>query len=241
MTRRGRLGLFVLAVAAAGVAVALGFWQGGRLAERRSANAHAMERRGMPEVDLATAHDAALDQRRAVVSGRYDHDRTLILRGRVEREAPGVFVVTPLLPDGGGPAVLVNRGFVPADDALRPDSALIGQPERAAVRGLAYALVSAPDSGGPLVTGGVTTWRRLDAAVAHRLPYAVAPVWLWQLPDSIRPDAPFPMPVEPPPLDDGPHLSYMVQWFGIALAALAFGLLFVLRPPARPDVPDGTL
>jgi surfeit locus 1 family protein len=48
------------------------------------------------------------------VSGRYDLDHQLLLDNRMWQGHPGYEVLTPLLPDGGGRAVLVNRGWVPA-------------------------------------------------------------------------------------------------------------------------------
>ncbi len=49
------------------------------------------------------------------------------------------------------------------------------------------------------------------------------------------------VPISPPELTNGPHLSYAIQWFGIALAALVFGVIFLWRdrpgsvpPPEAP-------
>jgi cytochrome oxidase assembly protein ShyY1 len=68
-----------------------------------------------------------------------------------------------------------------------------------------------------------------------RLPYPVAAVYLVAEPDSssrahtIRGRV-YPFRAELPPTDNGPHLSYALQWFGIAVAAVAFGIFFILRP-----------
>ena len=180
-------------------------------------------------VDLnGPLESSALGERRAVGRGVWDHSQTLILRGRVEREAPGVLVATPLRLAGRPEAVMVIRGFVPADDALRPDPALISRPDSGDVNGLLLPVPVTPDSGGRLVSGGSTTWARLDAPTLYtRLPYPILDVYLHALPDGEPRAAPWPMPVDVRPLDDGPHLSYMVQWFGIAAAALAFGVIIL--------------
>jgi len=231
MTRRARFGLLAAVLVVAAVCVNLGLWQGRRLAARKAANAEALARRELPVLDLARAADSSgLDQRRVRFSGDYDHGRTLVLRGRVEREAPGVQLVTPLRLDGTDRWVLVNRGFVPADDAVRPNPLAVSRPERTTVTGIAFDLPESEDRGGPLTALGTSTWRRLDRhGVADSLPYPVLPVWVQALTEE-RPEGspPFPLAVAPRPLDDGPHLAYMLQWFGIAAAALAFGVL-VLR------------
>jgi cytochrome oxidase assembly protein ShyY1 len=68
-----------------------------------------------------------------------------------------------------------------------------------------------------------------------RLPYPIAPVYLVAEADSAEGEAHttrgrvYPFRAEPPLLDEGPHLMYAVQWFGIAVAVVAFGIIFVLR------------
>jgi surfeit locus 1 family protein len=75
---------------------------------------------------------------------------------------------------------------------------------------------------------GRTTWRRLELeALRRRLPYAVLPVYILQTPDSSLPR--FPRRLEPPPVDEGPHLSYAIQWFLFAALAVGFTFLVVGR------------
>jgi len=244
VTRTRPTALVVAAVLAAAGCVALGIWQGRRLMGRRAANEATLARRELPVVvlnDPATPTDLA--QRRVVASGNYDHLTSLVLRGRLEREVPGVFLVTPLRLDGRPDAVLVLRGFVPAADAHRPDTSLVARPNGVGVtvEGIALAVPSSPDSGSPLTTSGFTSWRRLDlAALRRRIPYPLLDVYVHET-TAGRQDGmtagtdrkrPFPRPVALPPLDDGPHLAYMIQWFGIAVVAAAFGIA-VLRSTRR--------
>jgi cytochrome oxidase assembly protein ShyY1 len=72
------------------------------------------------------------------------------------------------------------------------------------------------------------------ATMRARLPYPLADVYLLVEPDSAEPrhtveGTAYPFRAEPPPLDGGPHLSYAIQWWGIAIAVWAFGVFFVLR------------
>lgn len=234
MRRGGRPILIAICTVAALGATGLGFWQYGRLQTRRAANRVALTGRGLPELSLnSLARFDSMDQRRASASGTFDYAHAFILWGRIERDAPGVHQVVPLRLAGRNDAVLVHRGFVPANDAARPDTATIDATagERM-VRGVLLPVPQDPAGSAPLGVRGDTAWHRLDRAmVAARLPYPVLDVYLYETEREDRPDParPWPVPVALPPLDDGPHLSYMVQWFGIAAAAAAFAVAFGRR------------
>ena len=214
--------------------VRLGVWQLSRLHERRAANVALAAARAAAPTALPPAPSApeALAEHRVVASGRYDHTREIIVRGAVLQGVPGVRVVTPLLLGEEGPAMLVDRGFLPAPDAVTVDLRGSEEPGRRVVRGLALPVGTLP--GDPIDRGGRTTWRRPDlAALRARLPYPVLPVYLKQFPGSDVPK--FPRREAPAALDDGPHLSYAIQWFLFAALAAAFAVLVVGRgvPPRR--------
>lgn len=226
-----RLMIALLLLAAAGFA-RLGVWQLGRLRERRAANVAIAAARSAPAVMLApsSAGVDSLAERRVVGRGRYDPGQEIIVRGEALQGVPGVRVVTPLLLGVGGPAVLVDRGFLPAPDAVTIDARGTEEPGEVTVRGI--ALPVPPGRGEPIEHGGRTTWRRLDLpALRERLPYEVLPIYIKQSPDSSLPS--FPRRLEPPPIGDGPHLSYAVQWFLFAGLAAAFAFLVVGRPGIR--------
>lgn len=239
MTAGARWTLTAVAISASAASIGLGLWQRSRLTQRRTINASALASRAMPQATLGgTGDPSALDQRRVTATGTWDHAHTLVLRGRMERESPGVHVVTPLLLDGLDVAVLVNRGFAPANDAASPDTSGLSRPARGTVHGIAFSLPQSPDSGAPLAYGPFTTWRRLDGpAVQRRLPYPILPVYLQESPDTASAGArSWPRPVAPPPLDDGPHLGYMIQWFAIAVVAAGFAVaVWRAGSVSRPD------
>jgi surfeit locus 1 family protein len=229
MSSTARRFVLVGLLLAAAVCVRLGFWQLSRLRERQGANRVALSARAAPPVSLNQVDSAGLSdlaQHRVTASGRYDPEYDIVLRGVALDGVPGVHVVTPLLLSGQEDAVLVDRGFVPAPDAVTVDTDSLREPGRVQVEGIAFPIPSG--SGKPLEHAGRTTWGRLDLmALRERLPYAILPLYLRQLPDSSLPS--FPRRVAPPPLDEGPHLSYAVQWFLFAVMAVMFGVLVVNR------------
>lgn len=222
--------LFVLSLIFAALFVRLGFWQLTRLKERRAENRVAAEARAGQVIDLNRASPGGPSRanRRVVVSGEYDRSREIVLRGHMWREVPGVEIVTPLRIEGSDSAVLVNRGYFPSPDATFAVTDSLNEPGIVRVEGIALAVPASPDSGGLLASNGKETWRRLDLpALRGRGPYPLLDVYVLQSPDSSLPI--YPRRLEPPPLDDGPHLSYAIQWFAFATIAVAGGSIFLLR------------
>ncbi len=221
----------VLLVLVAAVCVRLGVWQLHRLGARRAANAIAASAAQLPVVDLDTASGAGLAHRRIRAQGRYDRSHEVVLRGVTRSDVPGVHVVTPLVLGGGRKAILVKRGFAPAADAVSARLDSLDEPGEVTVTGIAVPIETRGDSGRPLVHAGKTTFARLDrAALARRMPYELLDVFILQLPDSSLPS--LPRRLEPAPLDDGPHLSYAIQWFAFATTALVVAGIFAFRSSA---------
>lgn len=235
MTRVSRYLYFGITVAGTGVAWGLGVWQGNRLVERRAANDQALAARDQPPVDLtAGAAVTPPDYHRVILRGTWDDGVRIVLRGRVEDGTPGVMLVSGFRPAGQDSVILVNRGFVPSPDAASLDTGLVAPlpPGTVTVTGYLFRLPDDPDGGAPLARARDTTWRRLNVTgLRARIPDPVAGYYILFQRDSGSPT--WPRPVPPPPLDDGPHASYMLQWFGIGAAILAFGVVFVLRGGSR--------
>ena len=219
--------LFVVTVlAVAATAIGLGRWQLRRLAARRASNAilHAARERLPLALDGATPIDSG---RRLVAQGSFDARDQILLRGRVQDDSPGLQVVTPfVLADRT--VLWVLRGFVGSPDAVTPpDPIATPEPGVVTITGLALAIPITGDSGAPLRHHGVTTWKRLDRATVERRRPGSLPVYLLLAGNASGPGR---LATSPPPeLDDGPHLSYAIQWFGIALAVLTFGVIVLWR------------
>lgn len=235
MSLRKRIVLPVLLVLVAIVCVRLGIWQVHRLAQRRAANHIALAAEALPPValDTVTAGAGSLAHRRVTATGRYDRAHELVIRGVSHDDQPGVYVITPLrLP--AAPAVLVNRGFVPAPDAVSADLDGLDEPGVVTVSGIALPIDRPADAGHPLSRAGHTTWARLDRAAVGRLPYPVfTRFYLLQQADAATPR--FPRRLEPPRYDDGPHLSYAIQWFAFAATALIVAGILLRSPVPASD------
>jgi surfeit locus 1 family protein len=210
-----------LALVAAATCVRLGFWQLARLHQRLTRNASARAGWALPPLQLGgkTPLDSVRN-RRVHVRGVYDFDHERLWRPHMLEEAPGVDLVTPLkLADGV--AVLVDRGWVASADAYHVDEPAYREPGWADVLGLALAA--------PRTRGDVDPARLKDS-----LAYALLPFVIQQLPDSaVAAPAGSPRRLPPPELTNGPHLSYVIQWFSFAVIILV-GSVALFRKTARP-------
>jgi surfeit locus 1 family protein len=127
-----------------------------------------------------------------------------------------------------GTTVVVNRGFVPlAFEVAAPptgDTEILARVRLPQERQRGE-LTDPAGAGAPVVEV-----RRIDLGrLAAQLPGDVAPVYL-DLIDSIPAVGPDdPVPVPPPTLDEGPHLSYAAQWLIFALAVLVGWVLAIRR------------
>ena len=233
---RGTLAFAVFAIAIAVGCVKLGFWQLDRLGQRRTANAQIIGRLGEAAVSLdRLPRNTTVRFRRATATGTYDFANEFVLTSRGRNGAPGVHVITPLRMASTDTAVLVNRGWAYAPDGMSIDLALFREDSSAVIDGFVEEFSA---SQGPVSTPSVArAVRRLDRdSIAARIPYPIAPVLLVQRKDSgefTAVDRGTPVRAEPPPLDEGSHRAYAIQWFGFALVGLVGTALVVQRDRTR--------
>ncbi len=229
----------VIAVSLMGLFVSLGFWQLRRLDERQERNAAVEERESIPvaPVSEVVPADAGFDDvdglvyRRTSARGRYDPAGEVRIRSRSLEGRPGVWVVTPLRLDDGT-ALAVNRGFVPVSTEAPAPAA--GEVE---VRGLLFA-TQEREGIGPQdpADGRLAELSRLDLGrLQEQYDADLVPMWL----QLERQDPPLeedglPVPLPEPERDEGPHLSYAIQWFLFA-AIGALGWPLVLRRAVAED------
>jgi len=238
VTRRG-FAFVIFAILVATGCVRLGFWQLHRLADRRAANAKLARRLAMPSAPALEAmrDTASAEYRRATATGTFDWDHELSLAARTREGSPGANILTPLRVPGTDTAVLINRGWVYAADAMSVDFARWREPNAATVTGY---LVKIPAIGRGMVsaTSNPRVVRHLEYdSLAKRLPYPIAPFILVATenrlsgsPSASRDSTPARLPT--PLLDEGPHLGYAIQWFAFAVIGLV-GAAVVARADRR--------
>jgi surfeit locus 1 family protein len=234
---RSRLFFFALfAVAVSLGCIRLGFWQLERLRERRETNAQVVSRLSEVPVPLEKLpRNSSVRFRRVTTSGIYDFANELVVTTRTRNGAPGVHVVTPLRRAGTDTAVLVNRGWAYAPDGMTIDLTLFREDSNATVDGFVEEYAAA--SGAVSTPSVARAIRRLDYdSLVGRMPYPLATVVVVQQKDSgetTAVDRGTPVRVEPPPLGEGPHRSYAIQWFGFAVVGIAGSLVVLLRDRNR--------
>jgi len=217
--------VLIAALAAAAVCVRLGFWQLSRLREKRALNAALRGSEHAPALVVTGEPPPAARvlNRPLQATGRFDEAHQFLLSGRFHDGEPGVEVVTPLRLDDSPTAILINRGWLPADDAAtaRPQD----HPERGVrtVRGVVEGIRNGAGGSPPraLPGDGVALWslRSLDAdSIARRLPYPVAGYVVREAPG---PGVPLlPRRSARKLHDEMMHLGYAIQWFLISIAIL---------------------
>lgn len=225
--------MHVLVIVVTSLFAVAGSWQLSRLADRRASN---------QRLEVALAQDPVeLDEmlavggewpRRARASGRYDAERELLVPGRSFKGTGGSHVLTPLILPSGV-AVLVDRGWVPADINEVPVARAAPPAGRVRVRGVVFpAEPKRPLGPDNPPTGELKTLRRIDPVrVRDQLPYDVMAMYL--LLEEQRPGQDeLPRYAPLPERTEGSHLTYAVQWFAfIAIALVVYAA--ILRREAR--------
>jgi len=224
----------------------LGLWQIRRLHQRLRQNAAIQARIDAPAMPLAaalqrfdlglplTAADSAA-YRRVRVSGHYDPADEVLLRGRTMDGNPGFDLLTPLvLADGR--ALLVDRGWVPYTDDIKPVTnaapptgavELTGllrlpQPEPSGL----FKPISPQDPSGPLKKSFYANPHRLQA----QMPFTLVDGYLQLATQTPAQAGQLPVLPSPPQLSNGPHLSYAIQWFSFtAIAGVGYAVVLMRR------------
>ncbi|MYD66365.1 MAG: SURF1 family protein [Chloroflexi bacterium] len=240
--RMPRSSVVLLALAAAGAVVlsGLGTWQLMRndykhdLARELDARVAAAP---LAPAEAFAMPDEDLDYRRLAFDGEWDYERVQVIANRTRYGQRGEEVVVPLRPAGGGPAVLVNRGWYPV--AEREAVLAILADEDQGLDGLIRVGRSLRAT-----QGSDGLWTRFDvASIAELLPYDVV-TWratAGELVEHLPRSAPRERPVT---LYEGyrnttPHMEYALTWFGLAVAMLVTAGVRVWRGGAesRPEEP----
>lgn len=213
--------------------VSLGNWQLDRLDQRRDRNANVVAHEQAQVLGFEQAFDHPITEadqwQRVEVRGTFVADKQLQARYRSFADQTGWELVTPLRTTTGQ-TVLVDRGFVvrPANEDFPK---VYPAPPAGEVTVLGY--VRRNEVGKPNATTPAEGTVRLinSDAIAPWLGEPLVNGYL----SAITIDPPQGaelQPLTPPSLDEGPHLSYALQWFSFAAIA-GFGLGLLIRNDIR--------
>ena len=212
--------------------ISLGLWQLSRAEEKRAFFAAFDAGFASPPMP-PPAHGTDLDplRYRAIqATGHFDAAHQVLLDARTRAGTVGYEVLTPLIRDGS--AILVNRGWVPAnpDRARLPDIA-VGTWQRT-VTGLLDRLPKAALATGAAARAGA--WPRVmlyptAAEIAAATGYAVEDYQL--LLGPTEPDG-FARMWRPAVMTPDQHLGYAVQWFALAITLVVIYVVLNWRKAA---------
>ena len=231
--------LLILLVIA--VTVRLGFWQRDRAHQKEALQASIEQagRAGALTVGAAPLALGAVKFHRVRAVGTFMPEHVVYLDNRMHDDQPGFYVVMPLKLDGGG-YVLVNRGWVPRNLADRTVIAPYRTPGGSVeVDGIARASASRAfelGAGGSAPHSKIR--QNLDvAAFAAETGLPLQPFVIQQtgfrtaVNDGLVRDWPAPT------VGVERNYGYMFQWWGMAVAALGFGLYAARRAATKERSP----
>lgn len=204
----------------------LGRWQLDRAAANRALADRFAAGPSLDFVEPPVTDPASLRFRRLRLNGHFVNDSQVLLDNMTLDGRAGYHVLTVFVPVGGGPDVLVNRGFVPivtdrtelpdvaVDESPRTITGMIDALPRAALN-LGAGAGAGSASGLPVLS--FPTLSEVESTLGRRLaPFQV-------LLDPAEPSG-FLRDWRAPGGLATRNLGYAVQWFALALAALVGAL-----------------
>jgi surfeit locus 1 family protein len=228
--KRGNVIFVILGSIFALVCLRLGFWQLARLSERKALNRELSARATTAPVplDQLPKDTAEAHFRRVTVKGTYDYTHEIYVTNRTRNGSPGVQVITPLKRAGTDTAVLVTRGWVYAPDGMTIDRKRWKEPD--SLSGEAFVVYFIHQDGVAKLSGRDRSYRWLDdRSLSQDFPYPIAAYHLILISGGAKAGPDVPPRLDVPPLDEGPHQSYAIQWFSFAAISIIGMFLFVRR------------
>ena len=214
--------------------IALGSWQVHRLIWKTELNE---ERRAQHQAEAVIlpadlADPDSFSYRRVWLEGRFRHEAEMFLAARTHDRRVGYQIITPF-ERVDGPAVLVNRGWVPLENK-EPETRLGGQ------TGGTFRLE------GIVVPGGRAGWFTPDNEPENN-------IWFWTDTEALAAKAGIPPPSylvdagstpNPGGLPIGgqtkvelrsEHMQYIVIWYALAISLAVIYVIYMRRDPGTDE------
>ncbi len=227
LSRRWVLFALVVVILAWG-ASQLGQWQFHRLDERKQDNrivSTNLKLAPTPVDDVLSpdrAPSAQDEWRRVTIHGTWDDQHTIVLKYQTRDAGAGVDVVTPLV-TADGPAVLVDRGWMPTANsgASRPTLPEVSDGE-VTVTGW----VRRDAAGNATKVSDLSTRAISSRRIAEVLPYPLYRGFVDLAEESPTPSAKLQPTELPDDTSNGPHFFYGLQWWFFGALAI-FGFCYL--------------
>jgi surfeit locus 1 family protein len=206
------------------ILLGLGTWQVQRLGAKNALLAEIAAGEAAPARPLGAS--APPSWTKVSVTGRFDHEREVLLGLEVRGPVLGARLVTPLIRDGA-PPVLVDRGWVPIDKA--------GAIARPAGPVTLEAYARPGETGGLFSATDDPAGRRFytfDPPLIARSLGLPAPEPFGLVALGTGPGLPDPQRTLPRPTNS--HLGYAVTWYGLALSLLGVFAAWLRRRLKEP-------
>lgn len=237
----------IVIITTAAVFVSLGMWQIRRLQQKQDFNARLSARSAEPVVPLTSLFpDAPFDAeqveaaayRRVTVTGVYATQDELLLLSRTRNTLAGHHVLTPLVVDPGY-AIVVDRGWIPGPQQYELPVAIAEPPAgEVTVTGVLFPSQTRGRFGPRDLPGELDGVWRIDVPrIAQQTGPTLFPLWLHIEAQVPQQTGELPKSIALPTLDEGPHRSYALQWYGFALITLV-GYGAIIRKRGR-GLPSG--
>ncbi|MBD3834674.1 SURF1 family protein [Brevundimonas bullata] len=227
--------LTLLAVVLLGVLLALGVWQVQRMQWKEGLMDGAEAAAGLPPLPLAEALKLENPEfRRVILTCRGLGAAPYVELQSIENSDAGVRLVSACRPEGMEEALLVDRGFVPADILARPtvnaDDTMPVVITGVLRRAPAPSALTPPPAEGRFYGRDAEAMARALKVEGPISPFTVFATTSTNLDwAALRPSA-------PPAAFTNNHLGYALTWFGLAVALIAFYGVLLRRRMTRKDI-----
>jgi cytochrome oxidase assembly protein ShyY1 len=226
------LSYLLLTVIFAGACVGLGMWQFARRDEAQREIARVLANYDSAPVSLnaAVPESTTFDERHkwqpVTVMGTYLTSSQLLVRSRPRQQQAGYEVLTPLLMTDGR-VFIIDRGWLPAS-SNQDATPRIPDPPTGVVTVTARLKAGEPSIAGRGVSNGQLATIELPLVAAQLNQPTITGAYGLLASETPLPPELAPLPALRPEVDEGPHLSYALQWLLFALMGF-FGLGWAIR------------
>jgi surfeit locus 1 family protein len=228
----------ILVLIAAAVMARLGIWQLNRHNARQLFNESVFEQQALDPLiltaDISENSLINIEYRKVSVRGEYMPSDEIILRNQNFESQVGYQLFTPLIIEGSGETILVQRGWIPQENSSVENREIYQQNGIIELSGILrtpetdFGLRLIPDPTLAVGEARLDVWNNLDfERLSEQIESPLLSMYLQIQPEEGDSGYPRPLPLQLN-LTDGPHLGYAGQWFLFA-AVLLLGYPIYLK------------